>query len=57
MKLIDDYLDDWTFNYTVLDYETALAGTTSGKYDLDSGCKLSIEHLSEIMVVVFVVST
>ena len=39
LKLIDDYLDDWTFNYTVLDYETALAGTTSGKYDLDSGCK------------------
>ena len=24
LKLIDDYLDDWTFNYTVLDYETAL---------------------------------
>lgn len=42
LKLIDDYLDDWTFNYTVLDYETALAGTTSGK--IRSGFRLQIPY-------------
>ncbi len=39
LKLIDEKLPEWTFNYQVLDYETALAGVKSGKYDLDSGCK------------------
>ena len=51
LKLIDDYLDDWTFNYTVLDYETALAGTTSGKYDLDSGCKFRTPAREEAFLV------
>ena len=51
LKLIDDYLDDWTFNHTVLDYETALAGTTSGKYDLDSGCKFRTPAREEAFLV------
>ena len=51
LKLIDDYLEDWTFNYTVLDYETALAGTTNGKYDLDSGCKFRTPAREEAFLV------
>ena len=51
LKLIDDYLEDWTFNYTVLDYETALAGTTTGKYDLDSGCKFRTPATEEAFLV------
>lgn len=51
LKLVDDYLEDWTFNYTVLDYETALAGTTSGKYDLDSGCKFRTPAREEAFLV------
>lgn len=34
LQLIDDYLKDYTFHYNVLDYETILAGTTNGKYDV-----------------------
>lgn len=37
LKLIDDYLEDWEFNFTVIDYETSLAGTTNGKYDMTAG--------------------
>ncbi|MDO4323951.1 MAG: transporter substrate-binding domain-containing protein [Lachnospiraceae bacterium] len=51
LKLIDDYLEDWTFNYTVLDYETALAGTTNGKYDMDSGCKFRTPAREEAFLV------
>lgn len=39
LKEIEAKLPEWKFNYQVLDYETALAGVKSGKYDLDSGCK------------------
>ena len=38
LKLVDEYLTDWQFEYTNIDYETALAGVQSGKYDLVSGC-------------------
>jgi L-cystine transport system substrate-binding protein len=34
LQLIDDYLTDYTFHYNLLDYETILAGTTNGKYDV-----------------------
>lgn len=51
LQLIDEYLEDWTFNYTVLDYETALAGTTNGKYDLDSGCKFRTPAREEAFLV------
>ncbi|MDO4633443.1 MAG: transporter substrate-binding domain-containing protein [Eubacteriales bacterium] len=51
LKLIDDYLEDWSFNYQVLDYETALAGTTNGKYDLDSGCKFRTPAREEAFLV------
>ncbi|MCC8066303.1 MAG: transporter substrate-binding domain-containing protein [Clostridiales bacterium] len=51
LQLIDDYLEDWTFNYTVLDYETALAGTTNGRYDLDAGCKFRTPAREEAFLV------
>lgn len=38
MKLVDEYLEDWEFDFTNVNYETALAGVQSGKYDLVSGC-------------------
>lgn len=33
LKAIDDRLDDYTFEYEVLDYQTGLIGTKQGKYD------------------------
>ena len=39
LQAVDEYLTDYEFNYTVIDYETALAGTTNGRYDVESGCK------------------
>ena len=42
LKLIDDYLDDWTFNYTVLDY-----GDGSGRNHqrkIRSGFRLQIPY-------------
>jgi len=39
LQAVDEYLADYDFNYTVIDYETALAGTTNGRYDLEAGCK------------------
>lgn len=38
LKLVDEYLEDWEFDFTNVNYETALAGVQSGKYDLVSGC-------------------
>ena len=37
LKLIDDYLEDFEFNYTVIDYDSGLIGTKEGKYDLNAG--------------------
>ena len=39
LQAVDAYLTDYDFNYTVIDYETGLAGTTNGRYDVESGCK------------------
>lgn len=39
LKAVEKKLPEWKFNYQVLDYETALAGVRTGKYDLDAGCK------------------
>ena len=39
LQAVDEYLADYDFNFTVIDYETGLAGTTNGRYDVESGCK------------------
>lgn len=51
LKLVDEYLDDWNFDFTIVDYETALAGVQSGKYDLLSGCKFRTPAREEAYLV------
>ena len=48
---IDEYLTDWDFNFQVIDYETGLAGTTTGRYDLESGCKFRTPAREEAFLV------
>ena len=48
---IDEYLTDWDFNFQVIDYETGLAGTTTGRYDLESGCKFRTPAREETFLV------
>ena len=48
---IDEYLTDWDFNFQVIDYETGLAGTTTGRYDLESGCKFRTPAREEACLV------
>ncbi|WP_257478293.1 transporter substrate-binding domain-containing protein [Acidipropionibacterium jensenii] len=38
LKKIDAKLPNYKFEYTVIDYETGLIGTKSGKYDIAAGC-------------------
>lgn len=51
LKLVDEYLEDWNFDYIIVDYETALAGVQSGKYDLLSGCKFRTPAREEAYLV------
>ena len=39
LKLVDEYLTDWEFNYSIVDGDTATTGLETGKYDLQSACK------------------
>ena len=51
LKLVDEYLDDWDFDFTIVDYETALAGLQSNKYDLLTGCKFRTPAREEAYLV------
>lgn len=51
LKKIDEYLTDWEFNYQVVDYETAAAGVTTGRYDFESGCKFRTPAREEAFLV------
>ncbi len=51
LKLVDEYLEDWDFDFVIVDYETALAGVQSGKYDLLSGCKFRTPAREEAYLV------
>ena len=51
LKLVDDYLTDWDFDFSIVDYETALAGVQSNRYDLLSGCKFRTPAREEAYLV------
>ncbi len=51
LKLIDEYLTDYEFNYQVVDYETAAAGVQTGRYDFESGCKFRTPAREEVYLV------
>ncbi len=39
LLLIDEMLDDYTFQYSMVDYDAAAIGLESGQYDLEAGSK------------------
>ncbi|MCH4168007.1 MAG: transporter substrate-binding domain-containing protein [Streptococcaceae bacterium] len=41
LKKIDDMLDDYSFEYEMVDYDVAAIGLEDGKYDLEAGDKYS----------------
>ena len=51
LKLIDEKLPQYEFNYTVIDYETAAAGVNTGKYAFESGCKFRTPAREEAFLV------
>ncbi len=51
LKLIDEKLPEYEFNYTVIDYETAAAGVNTGRYAFESGCKFRTPAREEAFLV------
>ncbi len=51
LKLVDELLPEYEFNYQVVDYETAAAGVTTGRYDFESGCKFRTPAREEAYLV------
>ncbi len=47
LKKIDAELPGYKFEYTVIDYETGLIGTKSGKYDIAAGCYFRTDARAE----------
>ncbi|MCR4587439.1 MAG: transporter substrate-binding domain-containing protein [Lachnospiraceae bacterium] len=51
LKLVDELLPEYEFHYQVVDYETAAAGVTNGRYDFESGCKFRTPAREEAYLV------
>ena len=51
LKLVDDLLPEYEFHYQVVDYETAAAGVSNGRYDFESGCKFRTPAREEAYLV------
>ncbi|MFV0529626.1 MAG: transporter substrate-binding domain-containing protein [Lachnospiraceae bacterium] len=47
LKMIDDMLDDYTFEYEMVDYDVAAIGLESGQYDLEAGSKYKTSARAE----------